>query len=98
MPALQPGPSKTVQDKPLKLANTDRIGTVKEIDYDKDKVKVKIDEVVTDFLPWIASRAGENASWSPLSIGEQVIILSPVGELSGSGATGNTSGKISSSR
>ncbi|OJH30456.1 Phage-related baseplate assembly protein [Armadillidium vulgare] len=65
-----------------KLANIVRIGLVKEIDYEKAKAKVKIGEIVTDFLPWITSRAGEERSWLPPSINEQVVILSPLGELS----------------
>jgi phage baseplate assembly protein V len=65
-----------------KLANIIRIGLVKEIDYEKAKVKVKIGEFLTDWLPWITSRAGEDKTWSPLSIGEQVVVLSPLGELS----------------
>ena len=51
----------------------------KKIDYEKAKVKVKIGELVTDFLPWITNRA---ESWSPPNIDEQVIVLSPLGELS----------------
>ncbi|WP_353271851.1 phage baseplate assembly protein V [Wolbachia endosymbiont (group A) of Nomada goodeniana] len=65
-----------------KLANIVRIGVVKEVDYEKAKVRVKIGEFLTDFLPWITSRAGEERSWLPPSINEQVVILSPLGELS----------------
>lgn len=65
-----------------KLANIVRIGVVKEIDYEKAKVRVKIGDIVTDYLPWITSRAGEERSWLPPSINEQVVILSPLGELS----------------
>jgi phage baseplate assembly protein V len=65
-----------------KLANIIRIGIIKEIDYEKARVKVKIGEILTDWLPWITSRAGEDKTWSPLSIGEQVVVLSPLGELS----------------
>ncbi|WP_341808367.1 phage baseplate assembly protein V [Wolbachia endosymbiont (group E) of Neria commutata] len=65
-----------------KLANIVRIGLVKEIDYEKAKVRVKIGEFLTDFLPWITTRAGEDKTCSPLSIEEQVVVLSPLGELS----------------
>ncbi|WP_265044155.1 phage baseplate assembly protein V [Wolbachia endosymbiont (group A) of Epagoge grotiana] len=65
-----------------KVANIIRIGVIKEIDYEKAKVRVKIGELLTDFLPWITSRAGEERSWLPPSINEQVVILSPLGELS----------------
>ncbi|WCR59229.1 MAG: hypothetical protein PG978_000665 [Wolbachia endosymbiont of Ctenocephalides felis wCfeF] len=64
-----------------KLANIIRIGLVKEIDYEKARVRVKVGEFLTDYLPWITHRAGEDKSWSPPSIDEQVMVLSPGGEL-----------------
>ncbi|WP_253303091.1 phage baseplate assembly protein V [Wolbachia endosymbiont of Phyllotreta cruciferae] len=65
-----------------KLANIVRIGIVKEIDYEKAKVRVKIGEFLTDWLPWITSKAGKDRDWCPPDIDEQVVILSPLGELS----------------
>jgi len=65
-----------------RLANIMRIGLVKEIDYKKARVRVKVGEFLTDWLPWVTARAGEDRSWFPVSIGEQVIVLSPYGELS----------------
>jgi phage baseplate assembly protein V len=65
-----------------KVANIIRIGIIKEIDYVKAKVRVKIGEFLTDFLPWITSKAGKNRSWAPPDMNEQVIVFSPLGELS----------------
>ena len=65
-----------------KLANIVRIGIVEKVDYEKARVRVKIGEFLTDWLPWITSRAGEDRSWVPPSIDEQVVVLSPLGELS----------------
>ncbi|WP_353272105.1 phage baseplate assembly protein V [Wolbachia endosymbiont (group B) of Apomyelois bistriatella] len=65
-----------------KLANIIRIGLVKEIDYEKAKVRVKIGELLTDYLPWITSKAGKDRDWSPPDIDEQVVVFSPLGELS----------------
>ncbi|WP_395461551.1 phage baseplate assembly protein V [Wolbachia endosymbiont (group A) of Therophilus tumidulus] len=65
-----------------KLANIVRIGVVKEIDYEKAKVRVKIGEILTDWLPWITSKAGKDRDWSPPDIDEQVMVFSPLGELS----------------
>ncbi|MDG7052492.1 MAG: phage baseplate assembly protein V [Wolbachia endosymbiont of Alcedoecus sp.] len=64
-----------------KLANIIRVGLVKEIDHEKARVRVKVGEFLTDYLPWIIHRAGEDKTWSPPSIDEQVIVLSPGGEL-----------------
>ncbi len=72
-----------------KLANIIRIGLVKEVDYEKARVKVQIGEFLTDWLPWITSKAGKDRNWSPPDIDEQVIILSALGELSlGGGLAG----------
>ncbi|WP_264339125.1 MULTISPECIES: phage baseplate assembly protein V [unclassified Wolbachia] len=65
-----------------KVANIIRIGLVKEINYEKAKVRVKIGEFLTDYLPWITSKAGKDRDWCPPDIDEQVVILSPLGELS----------------
>ena len=65
-----------------KLANIIRIGLVKEVDYEKARVRVKIGEFITDWLPWVTARAGEDRNWFSPDIDEQVIVLSPFGELS----------------
>ncbi|MFP3021324.1 MAG: phage baseplate assembly protein V [Wolbachia sp.] len=65
-----------------RLANIMRIGLVKEIDHEKARVRVKVGEFITDWLPWVTARAGEDRSWFAPNIDEQVIVLSPYGELS----------------
>ncbi len=65
-----------------KLANIIRIGLIKEVDYEKARVRVKVGEFITDWLPWITARAGEDRSWFAPNIDEQVVIFSPLGELS----------------
>ncbi len=47
-----------------KVANIIRIGVVKEVDCEKAKVRVKIGDIVTDYLPWITSKAGKDRDWS----------------------------------
>ncbi|WP_220468259.1 phage baseplate assembly protein V [Wolbachia pipientis] len=69
-------------DLPRKLDNLVRLGTVEEVDCGMAKVRVKtIGNILTDWLPWVTARAGENRSWFAPSIGEQVIVLSPSGEI-----------------
>lgn len=65
-----------------RLANLIRTGLVEEIDHASALCRVRTGDLVTDWLPWFARRAGETATWSPLTVGEQVMILSPSGELS----------------
>lgn len=70
-----------INDLFRRLANIVRIGTILEVDYQKARAKVKIGDIKTGFLPWCTERAGLNKNWNPLDIGEQVVILSPNGEL-----------------
>lgn len=66
-----------------RLENAIRIGRVDSVDLTKTppKVRVKVGELVTAELPFLALRAGEDKSWWPITVGEQVIILSPGGSL-----------------
>ena len=64
-----------------KLANLIRVGTVKESDYKKARVRIQIGKILTDWLPWVTSRAGQDRNWSAPSVGEQVVLLSPSGEM-----------------
>ncbi|GHT97218.1 baseplate assembly protein [Alphaproteobacteria bacterium] len=62
-----------------RVANLIRIGKISEIDG--SQVKVEIGKVKTNWLP-IVSTAGDTSCWIPISVGEQVVVLSPFGEIS----------------
>lgn len=64
-----------------RISNLIQIGTVKEADYLKAKLKVKIGEITTDWLPWLTKRASNDTTWWAPEVGEQVIVLAPSGEL-----------------
>lgn len=66
-----------------RLANLVRIGRIADIDYSGaiPRVRVRIDPLTTAWLPLISLRAGPDQSWWPVEINEQVIVLSPSGEL-----------------
>lgn len=65
-----------------RLANLIRLGSVVEADYEKARVKIKIGPITTHWLPWITSNATHNRNWNAPEIGEQVLVLSPSGEMS----------------
>lgn len=71
-----------LSDLAKRLSNIIRIGTIFEINVQTAKARVKIGELETDFLPWANANSGNNNSWNPPEIDEQVIILSPSGDLS----------------
>lgn len=66
-----------------RLENLIRIGTVAAVDHGAALCRVESGGLVTDWLPWIAPRAGTTREWNPPTPGEQVMILSPSGEPGG---------------
>ena len=72
-----------------RLANVIRPGIVAAVDLPNARARVQYaaspdgsEAVLTGWLPWIAGAAGEDRDWRPPSVGEQVLLLSPFGELS----------------
>jgi phage baseplate assembly protein V len=65
-----------------RLSNTIRPGTVLEADYAKARLRVTMGNNTSAWLPWLTSRAGEDRTWHAPEVGEQVIVMSPGGELS----------------
>ncbi|MDA0782416.1 MAG: phage baseplate assembly protein V [Proteobacteria bacterium] len=64
-----------------RLSNLIQVGTVLEADYPNAKLKVKIGDITTDWLPWLTMRASNDTTWWSPEIGEQVMVLAPSGEL-----------------
>lgn len=66
------------------IANLIRVGEITALDFDDPeapRVKVEVSGFPSDWLPWSAGRAGATRKWSPPSVGEQVIIVAPYGDL-----------------
>lgn len=64
-----------------RLSRIIAVGTVVETDYDTARVKVTVGEWTTTWLPWVTSSACNNINWAALEIGEQVLVLSPSGDM-----------------
>lgn len=64
-----------------RLENIIRFGTIAQIDYGEKKVRVQTGDILTNWLNWRVARAGTTRTWNPPTVGEQVMILSPSGEL-----------------
>lgn len=73
--------SAAITDTQRRLANIIRIGTIEEADYATARVKVRFGEILTGWLPFGGQRAGGMRVWNPPSVGEQVVVLSPSGDL-----------------
>jgi len=66
-----------------RLSNLVRLGTVLEVDHERARCRVQSDGNHTGWLPWLAPRTGPVMAWSAPGVGEQVIVLSPEGDLTG---------------
>ena len=63
------------------LENLIRFGVIAAVQMVPPRVKVKTGELTTAWLPWLAVRAGSDREWDPPTLDEQVILLSPSGQL-----------------
>lgn len=62
------------------VENIVRIGTIHSVDHAAARCRVSTGRLVTQWLPWHERRAGETRTWTPPTVGEQCMILSPSGE------------------
>ncbi len=63
------------------MSNLIRAGTIGEVNATDARARVQIGALLTAPLPWLTARAGEDRTWWAPSIGEQVLVLAPDGEL-----------------
>lgn len=63
------------------LENLIRFGIVAAVQLVPPRVQVQTGGLKTTWLPWLAWRAGEDQEWDPPTVGEQVLLLSPSGQL-----------------
>ena len=64
-----------------RMANLIRVATIESVDTASVTCRVRIGELVTGDLPWLAARAGDTRTWSAPDVGEQVLVFSPFGDL-----------------
>ncbi len=61
--------------------NLIRLGTIAAVDHARAQCRVKTGELLTDWLYWVTLAAGAVRTWRPPTLGEQVLLLCPDGEL-----------------
>lgn len=64
-----------------RLDNLVRLGTVAAVDHGNARCRVQLGALLTQWLPWHSIRAGNTRTWSPPTVGEQVMVFSPSGEI-----------------
>ena len=84
---LTPDEIATLADLERRLVNMVRVGTVATVDTSAALCRVQYDtdevggEVRTGWLPWATHRAGRDQDWWAPSVGEQVVVVAPSGDL-----------------
>lgn len=78
--------AEAIDDLERARYGTVRIGFVRAFDPARARVRVawatgESGDVLSDWVPWATWAAGHLRVWSPPAIGEQVILLSPSGEI-----------------
>ncbi len=63
------------------IGNLMRLGTIESLDLAQATGRVRVGDLLTDDLPLVAPRAGAVRIWSPPSVGEQVLLLCPEGDV-----------------
>lgn len=63
------------------LENLIRLGTIAAVQHRPPRVQVQTGGIKTTWLPWLSVRAGADQDWDPPTVGEQVLLFSPSGQL-----------------
>jgi phage baseplate assembly protein V len=74
-------PQIDAADLQNRLSRVITVGTVSEVDYQKARVKVTMGEWTTTWLPWVTTRASNDIGWWALELDEQVLVISPSGDM-----------------
>ncbi|HHQ6600805.1 TPA: phage baseplate assembly protein V [Serratia fonticola] len=72
---------ETLSELARAVRNLIRIGVVVDVDIDAARCRVQTGGNTTDWLNWLACRAGRSRTWWAPSIGEQVLVFALGGEL-----------------
>ena len=64
-----------------RIANAVCLGVVSHVNTAKARCRVHVGGLTTDWLPWLATRAGLDRTWWAPDVGEQCVVLSPSGEM-----------------
>lgn len=76
------------EDIPADLSALIRFGTIIEVTLSPPRCRVRFgdpdddeDETETPAIRWLTARAGKTRKWSPPSVGEEVLLLAPDGQI-----------------
>lgn len=72
----------TLSDLSRRVENLLRVGSIAHVELaQKPRVRVQIGDILTAWIPAATLRAGASKTWNPPTVGEQVLVVSPSGDL-----------------
>lgn len=71
----------SLSDIERRLANLVRIGVIDQVNEGERQIRVRSGGTLTAWLPWPADVGRNFVRWRPLRAGQQVILVSPSGDL-----------------
>lgn len=86
---------KEITDLKRRVSNGVVVGKIMAVDHEKGRYRLEAGDLESDWLPMSTPRAGKTSIYSSYEEGEQVVLVSPSGDLSqaviiGAVATGET--------
>ena len=70
-----------IADIQRRLESLIRYGTVAEVQATPPRVRVRVGQLLTTWVRWVALRAATTSDWCPPVPGEQCVLLSPSGDM-----------------
>ena len=74
-------PNRAQADNERRIANVVRLGVIDDADYTTRRVRVRMGDLLSGWLPFATPRAGQDKTWHPVEVGEQVVLVAPNGDL-----------------
>lgn len=71
---------RRVRELERRMVRLVQVGTVVDVDYPGQRVQVRIGERDSAWLRFTTRRAGEDRTWWPPTVGEQVLVFAPNGD------------------
>lgn len=71
-----------ITDLKRRMSSVVIVGIVSQVDHEKARYRFKSGELESDWLPFTSARAGDTRTYDSLDVGEQIVAVSPSGDLS----------------
>lgn len=79
---MNPDQAFDLAEASRRISNLLRVGTIESVDLESARAVARLnDDLSTPELPWLVARAHEEIVWDAPAVGEQVIVLAPMGDL-----------------